>query len=318
MLRRLKVAVIGCGFWGLNHARVFKELDSAELVAVSDVDEARARLAGAKYGAKWYSDNLSLLAKDDVDAVTICTPSSTHMEVAIQAIEYGKDLLVEKPLASSAEEALKIIKAAEKANVRLMVGHIERFNPGVRKVKALIEEGRVGEVVLLSSRRVSMWPVRIGDVGVVKDLAIHDIDVMRFLLNKEPTEVYAVAGSLRHTYEDYAHIILKFASKEAGFIEANWLTPHKVRKLIVTCTEGIITLDYITQQVTIEDSRGSHTPAFQWQEPLKLELQSFVNSLLENRKFEVDGKDGYRALSIAEAALKSAVQGSSVKVGYED
>ena len=314
-MRSLKVAVVGCGFWGLNHARVFKELNGAELIAVSDIDSARAKQAGVKYGVEWFTDNEELFKRRDLDAVTICTPSSTHMEVAIQAIKHGLDLLVEKPLASSAEEALKIIKAAEEEGVRLMVGHIERFNPGVKRVKSIIEEGRVGDVVLMSSRRVSMWPVRIGDVGVVKDLAIHDIDVMRYLTEDEPLEVYAVAGKLRHVYEDYAHIVLKFP-REVGFIESNWLTPHKVRKLIVTCTDGIVTLDYITQEVTIEDSAGTHIPSFKWEEPLRLELQSFVTCLLKGRRFEVDGEDGYRALCIAEAALRSAFQGSTVKVSY--
>jgi len=315
-LPSLRVAVIGCGFWGLNHARVFKEVEGAELVAVSDVDEARARQAGAKYGVEWFTSNEELLKRSGADAVTICTPSSTHMEVALQAIKHGVDLLVEKPLASSASDALKIIKAAEAEGVRLMVGHIERFNPGVRRVKEIISAGKMGDVVLMSSRRVSMWPARVGDVGVVKDLAIHDIDVMRYLVEEEPFEVYAVAGSLRHTYEDYAHMVLKFP-REVGFIESNWLTPHKVRKLIVTCTEGIVTLDYISQQVTIEDSSGTYTPSYRWEEPLKLELQSFVSSLLNNRGFEVDGVDGYRALCIAEAALRSASLGSAVSVLYD-
>lgn len=315
---KLKVAVIGCGFWGLNHARVFKEIKQAELIAVSDIDESRAKLAGDKYRIDWYTDNTSLLSRKDLEAVSICTPSSTHTEVALEAIEKGKNLLVEKPLATSAREALKVIKAAEEANVRIMVGHIERFNPGVRRVKALIEEGRVGGVLLASSKRVSMWPTRVGDVGVVKDLAIHDVDVMRYLLNKEPMEVYAIVGSLKRSFEEYAHIILKFPPREVGFIESNWLTPYKVRKLIVTCTGGIITLDYITQQVTIDDSRGSYTPYFQWEEPLRLELQNFVNSLLRKEKFEVEGRDGYRALRIVEDALTSASQRTPVKIIYED
>ncbi len=316
-MRRLNVAVIGCGFWGLNHARVFKEIEQARLVAVSDVDELRAKQAGSKYGVDWYVDNDKLLSRGDVEAVTICTPSSTHMEVALQAIEAGKHVFVEKPLASSASEAYEILKAARRKGVRLTVGHIERFNPGVKRVKGLLEEGRVGEVVLMSSRRVSMWPVRIGDVGVVKDLAIHDIDVMRYLLNKEPVEVYAVAGSLRHSYEDYAHIVLRFEPREVGFIESNWLTPHKVRKLVVTCTDGLITLDYITQQVKIEDSSGIYTPSYTWQEPLKLELQSFIEALLEEKPFVVDGVDGYRSLCIAEAALKSAFDGCVVRISFE-
>lgn len=314
-MRSLKVAVVGCGFWGLNHARVLKELEGAELVAVSDVDPARAKQAGARYGVPWFTENEELFKRSGAEAVTICTPSSTHVEVALQAIEHGLNLFVEKPLASTAEEALKVVKAAEEGGVKLMVGHIERFNPGVRRVKSILREGGVGDVVLMSSRRVSAWPARVGDVGVVKDLAVHDLDVMRYLADEEPREVYAVAGRLKHAYEDYAHIVLKFPS-EVGFIEANWLTPRKVRRLTVTCTEGIVTLDYITQEVAVEDEAGMRIPPFKWEEPLKLELQSFVSALLRGGGFEVDGVDGYRALCLAEAALRSASSGSAVEVRY--
>ncbi|MCX8205380.1 MAG: Gfo/Idh/MocA family oxidoreductase, partial [Candidatus Nezhaarchaeota archaeon] len=142
-MRSLKIAVIGCGPWGLNHARVFKEVEGAELVAVSDVDPARAKLAGARFGVDWYTSNEELFRRKDLDAVTICTPSSTHAEVALQAVERGLDVLVEKPLATSAEEALRLVRAAEREGVRLAVGHIERFNPGVRRVKSILEERRI-------------------------------------------------------------------------------------------------------------------------------------------------------------------------------
>ncbi|MEM1537366.1 MAG: Gfo/Idh/MocA family oxidoreductase [Candidatus Nezhaarchaeales archaeon] len=308
------IAVIGCGFWGANHARVISEIESAKLVAVSDIDATRAKMVAKRYGVKWYQNNAELLKDKEVEAVTICTPSSTHAQVALQAIKAGKHLLVEKPMAASLNEAEIMVKASKDQGVLLMAGHVERFNPGVRRVKGLIDSGKVGRIVLISARRVSSWPQRIGDVGVVMDLAIHDIDIARYLLGENPREVYAVTGSLYHTYEDHANLILTFKSGEAAFIEANWLTPRKVRELRVTCTRGIITLNYIDQRVTVEGSEGSFTPNHTWMEPLKLELEHFTDSIRRGRKPMVDGNDGLEAIRIAEAALRSAALKSIVKL----
>ena len=311
---KVRVAVIGCGFWGKNQLRVFSELPNAELVAVADIDPRRARFAEERYGAKAYLDYVEMLEKEKIDAVTICTPSVTHAEVALKVIEAGKHVLVEKPMTTTVEEGVKLIEAAQEQGVHLLVGHIERFNPGVQRVKKYIEDGKVGQVVLISSKRVSRWPIRIGDVGVVKDLAIHDIDIMRFLTGKDPVEVYAIAGSIQHKYEDYANIVLKFQGLPVAFIEANWLTPRKFRELKVTGSEGVITLDYITQETTIMNSDGLFIPITPWEEPLKKELAHFVNVVAGLEKPLINGRDGLMAVYICEMALKSASIGSPIKL----
>lgn len=305
----VRVGVIGCGFWGKSHLRVYSELGSVELVAATDIDRDRLRYVEKMYGIKTYEDYREMLRREDVDAVSVCTPSITHAEIALDVVRSGKNVLVAKPMTTTVEDGLRLIKAAEEQGVILLVDHIERFNPGVQRVKEYIDAGKVGRVVLISSKRVSRWPVRIGDVGVVKDLAIHDVDIMRFLTNRDPVEVYAIAGRIHHRHEDYANIVLRFHELPTAFIEVNWLTPKKTRRLMVTGSDGIITLDYITQEMTISNSKGAYTPAVAYSEPLKGELDHFIKVVLGREKPIVNGRDGLLAVYICEMILKSASEG---------
>lgn len=311
-MRKVRFGVIGVGFWGRNHARVLSELERADLVAVCDVNRAKAESIGGKYGVSWYTENGGLLRRDDVDAVCICTPTVTHHRLALEAIDTGMHVLVEKPIAESVKDAKEILEAAERKGVYLMSGFIERFNPGVQRVKKLIDEGELGEVVLALARRVGKWPERVGDVGVVKDSAIHDIDIMRFLFEDEIASVYARAGSLVHKFEDYAQIILGFSGNRTAFVEANWLTPRKIRMLTVTGTDAIATVDYITQEITISNAEKSVTPNCKREEPLMLELGHFTESIIADRNPRVTGLDGLKALEVAEAALRSAKKDKKV------
>ena len=311
---KLNVAVIGCGFWGRNHARIYNDLETAELVAVSDLNEDAACSLGERYGADHYGDVEALLKRGDVEMVSICTPTVTHAKIALAAMEAGKHVLVEKPMTSTVEEAESLIAASEKAGVKLTVGFVERFNPGVIEALRLVKEGKIGDVILARAHRVSRYPLRISDVGVVKDLAIHDADIVRQLFGTEPETVYATAGNLVHTFEDYANIVLRFPGNKSAFIETNWLTPHKIRRLILTGSEGLITVEFITQEVTVEDDEGSYTPFLKPQEPLTLELGSFVEAILEDKPPAISGEDGLKALRICEAALESARIGKPVKL----
>ena len=304
-MEKVNVAVVGCGFWGKNHARVFSELDDCNLSAVVDIDSDRARAFGDLYNVEWYTDLSKVLERKDVDSVSICTPTITHAKLSLDAIEAGKHVLIEKPMTRTIEEAKEVIEAAKVNNVKIMVGFIERFNPAVRRAEELIREGEIGEIVMGSARRVSRWPVRIGDVGVVKDLAIHDIDLMCHLFNDEVEQVYAVAGSVSHRFEDHAYIVLRF-SKGAALIEANWITPEKIRNLTLTGTEGIIQVEYIKQALTVENNNMMYMPALAYEEPLKLELTHFVKSILNDQRPKPSGEAGFRALRICEGALKSA------------
>ncbi|MCD6592800.1 Gfo/Idh/MocA family oxidoreductase [Candidatus Bathyarchaeota archaeon] len=306
-MKKLRVAVIGAGFWGRNHLRVLNDLPKTDLVAVCDVDKERADLASRKYGIKSYVNSEDLYKKEDIDAVTICVWSTELYSEAMKALNAGKHVFVEKPMASRSEEAEKMLETAKSQNLYLTVGFIERFNPAVRRLKEAIDDGRIGEPVSATGKRVSKWPERLGDVGVVKDTAIHDIDLMRFIFNEDPITVYARAGRLRHRrFEDYVQVMLTFPDGKSAFLEANWLTPYKVRRLTVTGSEAIITIDYITQEITIDTSNQTLIPRYRWEEPLKIELEHFVDSILNNDSSLVTGIDGVKALKIAEAILESA------------
>lgn len=313
-MRKVKIAVVGAGFWGRNHVRVLSELSDAEIIAVCDIDGRKADEVSEKYGIKSYDNSLEMYRREELDAVTICVWSSKLAEESLKALDFGKHVLVEKPMASSINEAQRVLRTARVKNLKLAVGFIERFNPGVRRVKEAIEDGLIGTPVLAAAKRVSKWPQRIGDVGVIKDSAIHDIDIMRFIFNGEPISVYARAGSLQHRFEDYAQIILAFPDGKTAFLETNWLTPYKIRKLMVTGSEAIINLDYITQEISIESSGQTLIPRHEWEEPLKLELQHFIECILSNRKPLASGDDGVKALKIAEAALKSASSGRVIRI----
>lgn len=312
---KLRVAVVGIGFWGRNHVRVLNEINEAEVVAVCDIDKQRANAIAERMGINAYTNTAEMLKREALDAVTICVWSTSLAKEATRALKADKHIFVEKPMARSSKEAMRVIELAKQKNRIVEVGFIERFNPAVRRLKSMIKDGRIGSVVSATVRRVSKWPERIGDIGVIKDTAIHDIDIMRYIFDEDPIAVYAKAGRLRHKrFEDYAQIMLAFSEGRTAFIEANWLTPYKVRRLVVTGSEAIISLDYITQEITIETREETITPREEWREPLKLELQHFVRCVLEGKEPLVTGLDGLKALMIAEAALKSARRCSVVRL----
>jgi len=312
-VKKIGVAVVGVGFWGRNHVRVYSEMPETELVGICDLNWERAKKVAKQYGVKAYKNSGRLLKREDVEAVSICTWTTTHAKEAVKALKAGKHILVEKPIASTVPEAKRILKIAERENLSLMVGFIERFNPGVQRVKEMIVKGEIGPPVSATARRVSQWPERIGDVGVVKDSAIHDVDVMRHIFTSDPITVYAQAGNLKHKrFEDYAQVMLTFKNGRTAFIEANWLTPYKTRKLIITGSEGILTLDYLTQEISVETAGQTLTPRHEWEEPLKLELKHFADCVIEGRNPLVNGVDGLKALIVCEAILKSAAKHKSI------
>ncbi len=314
-MRKLGTAVIGAGFWGRNHARNLKELSETRLVAICDRDETKAKAVAELFGVDAYSHSSEMLRRQDVEAVTVCTWSTNLAAEALAALKAGKHVLVEKPMANNVKEAEKILKLAKNRQRCLMVGFLMRFIPGLQRIKQAVDKGEIGTVVYATARRVSQWPERLGDVGVIKDLAIHDIDVTRYLFDNEPVEVYAKAGNFRHKkFEDHAQILVTFKGKRTAFIEANWLTPYKIRKLAITGSEAIMTLDYITQEITIETAGQTLAPRYEVKEPLKLELQDFANSILNNKEPMTTATDGLKALQIAEAALKSAQTGTAIKL----
>jgi UDP-N-acetylglucosamine 3-dehydrogenase len=287
-------------------------------VAICDANKKRAKETGTKYGVPGFSDLDKFLRIPKLEAVTICTPTQTHLKVGLLAIEANKNLLVEKPMTGEERAADRLVNSARKAGVKLLVGFIERFNPGVRAVKKMLTQRAVGDVIIASGRRVARWPIRIGDVGVVKDTAIHDIDAMRYLLEEEVSAVFAQTGSLRtHSYEDYAEIMLRFKKGTTGFIDANWLTPRKVRTLIITGSDATINLDYITQEITLENSQRLVKPFAPWAEPLKLELENFMTTIIQDTEEAPSGEEALSAIRVCDAALRSGKSKSLVTLNSD-
>ncbi|MEM2098859.1 MAG: Gfo/Idh/MocA family oxidoreductase [Candidatus Bathyarchaeia archaeon] len=314
-MKKLGVAVIGTGFWGKNHARIYKELPSTELVAICDVNPERAKSIATQFGVKAYTNSARMLKNENIDAVSVCTWSTNLAKEALKALNAGKHVLVEKPMATTVKQAEKLRAVAEEQGVLLSVGFLMRFIPGLQRIREAVAKREIGVLVCISAKRVSQWPERIGDVGVVKDTAIHDIDVVRFVSGDEPIAVYAKTGSMRHRkFEDYAQVMLTFEDGKTAFIESNWLTPYKTRSLIVTGSDAIMRLDYITQELWIESEKQTLQPRLEWKEPLRLELQHFADCVSENKVPLVTAVDGIRALQIAEAALVSSAKGKVVKL----
>ena len=311
-MSQLRVAVIGTGFWGKNQARVFSQLTQAKLMCVCDANPTTAAAIGSQFKVESTTDLDNVLSRKDIDAVTICTPTITHRDIATRALEAGKHVLVEKPMTNTAAEGLELLSLAKTKGLRIMPGHIERFNPAVTYLKSLVDERALGNIMLLLARRVGRWPERIGDVGVVRDTAIHDIDLARYIFADEVSAVYAQIGSLRHSKEDYAEIMLQFSKGGTAFIDANWLTPQKTRTMVVTGSDATAELDYITQQVSIENSERTITPNLDIKEPLTLELTHFAESILNEHPFSVNGIDGLRAVEICEAVLTSGTAGKTM------
>jgi len=309
------VGVIGVGAMGLNHARVYSRIENANLLAVSDLMKDKADEVAATYNTTSYKDYKDVLEIPEIEAVSVCVPTTHHHQVVMDAIEHEKHVLVEKPIAFTLTEAREMVKAAKKSGLKLATGHVERFNPVVDEAKALIQDGSIGNVVSTSAKRVGPFPPRIKDVGVTVDLAIHDLDVMYYLLDDPIKEIYANMGSILETceYEDHAEIMTKFESGIIGMLEVNWLTPYKKRELEITGVDGIISLDYIDQTVDVYGKFTQKIGVAQ-KEPLKEELSSFLSSIINDETPAITGEDGIYALKGVLAAMESARKEIPVKV----
>ncbi|MCC6790182.1 MAG: Gfo/Idh/MocA family oxidoreductase [Thermomicrobiales bacterium] len=313
---------------GRHHVRVYGELSDVELVGIVDVSRAAAERVAKGRNIEPFTDIEEMLVKARPDIVSIAVPTSLHHDVALRAIEFGADILVEKPIARTIEEAQSLANAAERAGVRLMIGHIERFNPAVRELKRRIEQA--GTIFQTMARRVGPFPDRIRDVGVVVDLAAHDIDAMRFLLNLPAERIYAETARRIHTdYEDMLFGTIRFANGVVGCLEVNWLTPTKIRELSVVGSRGTFIANYLTQELSFHEnsavsnewvdfsslqgvSEGNASRySFPRQEPLRAELEAFV-AYARGGECPVLPADATDTLAIALDLIHSAEVGMPV------
>lgn len=318
--------MIGVGLMGRNHARIYSEMEC--LGGIYDAYDETAKGVASRLGTTAYDSVEGLLA--DVDAVSICTPTTYHFDTAKRAIELGKALLVEKPFTGETESARALCELAESHGVTLASGFVERFNPIVQATKEAIDAGKLGDIISINATRVSSYPDRIRDVGVIKDLAIHDIDVLRYVTSSEVQTVYAAGGSMKCAqYEDHANILMTLGDSIHATVDVNWLTPRKVRELSITSSRGFAVIDYIEQSVRFSTSRSRlvdesdlsrmqmelavHEILVKKEEPLKRELEAFLHAAETSTRAPVDGWDALANLKVCDAALRSLMSGLRVE-----
>lgn len=306
-MSKVNVGVIGVGAMGYNHVRVYSELPNANLMAVSDVVKGTMTEVSKEFNTVGFVDYDNILKMPEIEVVSVCVPTTYHYEVVMSAIEHGKNVLVEKPIAFTLDEAKEMVEAAHDAGVKLATGHVERFNPAVLEAKKLIDAGAIGDLVSASAKRLGPFPPRIKDVGVTIDLAIHEVDIMFYLLDSPASTVYANMGSKleKCIYEDHAELMMKFENGVIGILETNWLTPYKKRQLDITGVDGIISIDYIDQSVKVY-GKNAQKVKVDHKEPLKEELNSFLSAVTNDEEPKITGEDGVHALKVVLAAMKSA------------
>jgi UDP-N-acetylglucosamine 3-dehydrogenase len=297
----LRLGVIGAGVMGSTHARVLSGLSGVRLVGVADPDRRQRDLVSRALGCPTVGDYEALL-KLGVDAVTIAAPTHLHHEIALNCVGRGVHVLVEKPIASTAEEGRDIVSAAKKAGVTLMVGHVERFNPAVRAIKEAL---RGEQILSIAITRVGPFPPRMSNVGVVIDLAVHDIDLIRWFTDSDIVEVQSQLSNAVAEREDIALLQFRTASGVLAHINTNWLTPFKARNVTVATRGKYLTGDLLTRQVTEcfgfqpDGAYSMRHLSVGYDEPLRSELMAFVNAVRDGTPAAVTGEEGVASLEIA-------------------
>jgi UDP-N-acetylglucosamine 3-dehydrogenase len=329
--REVRVGLIGLGSMGRNHLRVLRGMAGVRLAAIADPDAAALGAATAGSGADAFAEPTAMLAEADLDAVIIAAPTTSHLALALAAIDRGVAVLVEKPLAATPSEADRIVAASSAVGAPpVQVGHIERFNPAILELGRLLESGWLTTVFAISSRRAGPFPARIRDVGVTVDLATHDVDILCAIAGERPARVSAETARRIHAdHEDLLFGLLSFPSGTVAMLDVDWLTPAKRRQLTVLGEEGMFELDYLTQRLTFARTTdataprliGGYAPTFESDivelrvatgEPLVAELEAFVKVIRDGGRPLVDAADGRWAVVIADALLTAARERRSV------
>ena len=293
--KKVKTAVIGVGYLGKEHARIYRELETCELVGVSDADASRKEIADAN-GVPFYSDYRDLIGK--VEAVSIATPTFTHCEIARQFLDAGIHTLIEKPITLKLTDADLLIEIAKRKNLALQVGHLERHNPGFRRICEIAKDIRFLEI-----HRLGPFTGRINDCGVVLDLMIHDIDIVLSIVNSEVASFDAIGINVITPYEDIANVRIKFKNGAVADMTASRLTPEKQRKIRIFQEDAYISLDYDQQKAKIFKKNlfgiGQETVDIERSEPLKEELKFFLNGILTGKSLGKPDEAARNALQFA-------------------
>ena len=336
--RTLRAAVVGAGSMGRNHIRVLSDLSDVELVAVADLEPGNLALAlRGRTAVKGFTDVVAMLEGVRPDFVVVSVPTRWHSELVETVLDRGAHCLVEKPISMTRDEALAMTNLAAAKDVHLGVGHVERYNPAILQLRDRIVRGEAGRVLQLVARRTGPFPARVQDVGVIIDLAIHDIDVMLMLTLSSVTRVYAEAARLVHEkHEDLFSGTLRFDDGQVGLLDVNWLTPFKTRELTVVCERGTFVANYLGQELTFYENARA---AGEWEslatltgvaegdvvrhhvhrvEPLRAELEAFADAVRGEGYRYVSGDAAIAALEVTTALLRAVETGQTVLLPQEE
>lgn len=332
MSARLKVGVIGIGSMGANHARVYANRDDVDLVGVCDARaEAVARISH-RHRVPGFTDIATFLAEAKPDAVTVAVPTSLHRSVAETVLRAGVHLLLEKPIATTVEEGREIVALAREMGVKLMIGHIERYNPAVQELRRRLQAGELGELYRVEVDRVGPFPARIFDVGVTLDLAVHDLDIIGSLLGTHPTRLYCQSQQLLHqAHEDAMLGMLDYPGRILAILNINWTTPVKRRQLRVYGRKGMFSVDYLTQDLVLYENPAQRDSEVGWgplgiaegnsikfhlpkQEPLAREVDFFLDAIRKDADLTETVESSLTALQLSQMLVESAQTRSSLAV----
>ena len=322
-MNSMKIAILGAGNWGKNHVRVFCELLNEKNIIVYDSDTSRREAMKAAYPSVSLSSEPVL---SDVDVVVIATPAVTHYALAREALLAGRHVLVEKPIAMTSQEAEELVVLAEERDRILMVDHLLEYHPAVQGLKDLVDQGRLGRLLHLSSQRLNLGVIR-SEENALWSLAPHDISVMLYLLEEEPVEVAAYGGVyLQPGIEDVAFLTLRFPSGALGHVHVSWLNPVKTRRLSVVGDRRMAVFDDTAEEKLLlfdrraEKSEGvfrlhhgeAEAAPLASKEPLRAMAETFLRSVETGTPPPSDGRDGLRVVRVLEAAQRSMEQGGKL------
>jgi UDP-N-acetylglucosamine 3-dehydrogenase len=323
----IKVAVVGVGSIGMNHLRVLSDFpdDQVQVVGVAEPDARLLAHAVDRFHISGYANYRELFAERKPDAVAVAAPTNLHYAISADALDAGMHVLIEKPMATNINDALALVDLARVRGRVLAVGHVERFNPAIIELKQRMDAGELGHIFSLHARRLGPFPPHIHDVGVILDLATHELDVMRYLTGAEVIHVFAETQQRIHqSHEDLLLGVLRFSDDAIGVLDVNWLTPAKVRELSVTGERGMYQANYLTQDLyyfendytttsweTLRSiagvSEGTMTRLkVQKAEPLLMEHKNFLAAVRGDEQVRVTGEDGLTALRLAFQLVEAA------------
>lgn len=325
----INISIIGCGYWGPNLIRNLYSLHNCRVRHICDLDQARLDHLSSLYkGVQPTTNHHDIIRDEKTDAVVVATPARFHFELAQQALKAGKHVFIEKPMATSSEQCTKLIELAKRKGVTLMVGHTFLYSPAIKKIKEIVDSGKIGTVHYINARRLNLGLYQ-NDIDVTWDLAPHDISIILYLMGERPISLNSAGSSHISTkVNDVSTLCLQFKQQRSAFVNCSWLDPRKVREMTIVGSKAMIVYDDLEPQekIKIYDTRverpphydtfaefqfayhygDKYIPYLKQEEPLKNEMTHFLRCIQTGESPLTDGQSGRDVVRVLEAASESA------------